>query len=105
MAVSHVFSKQMLNFFYIFLRDAIEVALSEISIGPGSFIQVHKILPLFAQSSSKSPSFHVVAPSLPNFGFSQGVSKRGFSLAQYAETRHKLILQLGCTKYVTQAGD
>ncbi|PGH15540.1 hypothetical protein AJ79_02322 [Helicocarpus griseus UAMH5409] len=76
---------------------------------PGSFVEVLKILPLLTQcndsNNSDSPSFHIVAPSLPNYGFSQGVSKRGFGLAQYAETCHKLMLQLGYDQYVTQAGD
>lgn len=63
-------------------------------------------MPLLTKdSSSNEISFHVVAPSLPNFGFSSGVSQRGFALAQYAETCHKLMLQLGYNKYVTQAGD
>ena len=73
--------------------------------GPGSFIEVLKILPGLTQNSNDIPSFHVVAPSLPNFGFSQGVSKRGFSLAQYAETCHKLMQRLGYGQYVTQGGD
>ena len=66
-----------------------------------------KLLPLLTTSprSDDRPSFHVVAPSLPNYGFSQGVSKRGFALAQYAETCQKLMLQLGYNHYVTQAGD
>ncbi|KJZ73397.1 hypothetical protein HIM_07191 [Hirsutella minnesotensis 3608] len=51
------------------------------------------------------PSFHVVAPSMPNFGFSDGVTKRGFSIPQYAETMHKVMLALGYDKYVTQGGD
>ena len=74
-------------------------------LGPGSFIEVLKILPLLTKASSDGPSFHVVAPSLPNYGFSQGVAKRGFALAQYAETCHKLMAQLGYDTYVTQAGD
>lgn len=57
------------------------------------------------QQDENSPSFHIVAPSLPNFGFSQGVTKSGFALPQYAETCHKLMLQLGYPEYVTQAGD
>ena len=72
-------------------------------IGPGSFVEVLKILPHL--TSHTSPSFHVIAPSLPNFGFSQAASKRGFALAQYAETCHKLMLKLGYSEYVTQAGD
>lgn len=73
------------------------------TLGPGSFIEVMHILPLLAKPGG--PAFHVVAPSLPNFGFSEGVKKRGFSLAQYAETCHKLMLQLGYNEYVTQGGD
>ncbi|KAH8805611.1 Alpha/Beta hydrolase protein [Xylogone sp. PMI_703] len=70
---------------------------------PGSFIEVQHILPLLAKSGG--PAFHIVAPSLPNYGFSEGVKKRGFAAAQYAETCHKLMLQLGYDEYVTQGGD
>ncbi|KAL8756328.1 MAG: hypothetical protein Q9184_004537 [Pyrenodesmia sp. 2 TL-2023] len=71
--------------------------------GPGSFIEVQKILPLL--TSTTTPSFHVVAPSHPNFGFSSSVTKPGFGLPQYAETCHKLMVKLGYTQYVTQGGD
>ena len=43
--------------------------------------------------------------SLPNYGFSEGVKKKGFGLPQYAETCHKLMQKLGYAKYVTQGGD
>ena len=46
-----------------------------------------------------SPAFHVVAPSLPNFGFSSGVTRRGFGLPQYAEVLHKLMIKLGYDQY------
>lgn len=73
---------------------------------PGSFLEVIKILPLLTNpSGSDHPSFHVVAPSLPNFGFSGRVNKPGFSPLQYSEVCHKLMLQLGYDKYVTQGGD
>lgn len=42
---------------------------------------------------------------MPNYGFSAGVTKRGFGIAQYAETFHRLMLQLGYNEYVTQGGD
>ncbi|EHK96927.1 putative epoxide hydrolase [Glarea lozoyensis 74030] len=45
------------------------------------------------------------SPSLPNFGFSSGIKTRGFGIAQYAETCHKLMLSLGYPQYVTQGGD
>ena len=68
------------------------------AIGPGSFIEVTKILPLL-KGDGKSPGFDVVAPSLPNFGFSSGVKKAGFGQEQYAETCHKLMLSLGYNEY------
>ncbi|KAF4766091.1 hypothetical protein N7455_005254 [Penicillium solitum] len=71
---------------------------------PGSFIEVTKLLPML-KGDDNSPAFHVVAPSLPNFGFSSGVTRRGFSLAQYAEVLHKLMIKLGYDQYVTQGGD
>ncbi|QQK44517.1 Alpha/beta hydrolase fold-1 [Penicillium digitatum] len=71
---------------------------------PGSFIEVTKLLPML-KGDADSPAFHVVAPSLPNFGFSSGVTRRGFGLAQYAEVLHKLMTKLGYDQYVTQGGD
>lgn len=65
---------------------------------PGSFIEVTKILSLL-KGDRGGPAFHIVAPSLPNFGFSEGAKKRGFALPQYAETCHKLMLSLGYDKY------
>jgi len=71
---------------------------------PGSFIEVSKIVHSLTESHDGGPAFHVVAPSLPNFGFSQGTKKRGFAIEQYAETCHKLMLKLGYDRYVTQGG-
>ncbi|CAI6304495.1 unnamed protein product [Periconia digitata] len=71
---------------------------------PGSFVEVAKILPLLSAGDDE-PSFHVVAPSLPNFGFSQRTSKIGFGIRQHAEVCHKLMIELGYSKYVTQGGD
>jgi pimeloyl-ACP methyl ester carboxylesterase len=53
--------------------------------GPGSFLEVTKVLPLLAGSLAEHPSFHVVAPSLPGYAWSQGVLKKGFHKKHYAE--------------------
>lgn len=71
---------------------------------PGSYIEVLKILPALHQSAN-GVSFHVVAPSLPNFGWSQGPMRTGFGLREYAETCHRLMRALGYEQYVTQGGD
>lgn len=68
------------------------------NVGPGSFIEVKKLLPLL-KGGDGQPAFHVVAPSLPNFGFSSGITRKGFTLDKYAETLHKLMLQLGYDQY------
>jgi pimeloyl-ACP methyl ester carboxylesterase len=66
--------------------------------GPGSFIEVSKLLPLL-EAGADRPAFHIVAPSLPNFGFSSAITRRGFGLAQYAEALHKLMIKLGYDQY------
>ena len=66
--------------------------------GPGSFLEIVKILPLLTEPK-EGQAFHVVAPSLPNFGFSDRVSKPGFSPLKHAETLHKLMLKLGYNQY------
>jgi hypothetical protein len=48
-------------------------------------MEVKKILPLLTASSTDHPSFHVVAMSLPGYGFSEAPKKKGFRAAQYAE--------------------
>jgi pimeloyl-ACP methyl ester carboxylesterase len=42
---------------------------------PGSFDEVRKLIPDLIKGDKNNPAFHVVAPSLPNFGFSQGTKK------------------------------
>ncbi|KAE9405128.1 alpha/beta-hydrolase [Gymnopus androsaceus JB14] len=73
---------------------------------PGSFLEVSKIIHLLTEEGdSQLPVFDVVAISLPGYAFSEGPKKKGFSLAQYAEVSHKLMLSLGYNEYVTQGGD
>ena len=71
---------------------------------PGSYIEVTKMLASLKHSAN-GVAFHVVAPSLPNFAWSEGPRQKGFGLAQYAETCHRLMQSLGYDKYVTQGGD
>ena len=71
---------------------------------PGSYMEVLKILPAL-QLEMNGVAFHVVAPSLPNFGWSEGPKRRGFALREYAQTCHRLMLELGYDQYVTQGGD
>ncbi|ROW05703.1 hypothetical protein VMCG_05211 [Cytospora schulzeri] len=72
---------------------------------PGSFLEATKILPLLTAKQEDGPEFHLVVPSLPNFGFSSRISKTGFGLRQYTDTCHKLMVKLGYEKYAAQGGD
>ncbi|KAG1742737.1 Alpha/Beta hydrolase protein [Suillus paluster] len=103
----HVDGYGALNIHYVHKKsktvDAIPLLFSH--GWPGSFLEVKGMLPLLTASSPEHPSFHVVALSLPGFGFSEGPHKPGFALDQYAEVAHKLMLALGYNEYVTQGGD
>ena len=97
-----------LNIHFIHRRSQVANAVPLLFVHgwPGSFIEATKVAQeLSSPTDAKAPAFHFVAPSLPNFGFSEAPRKKGFAVAQYAETVHKLMLKLGYTEYVTQGGD
>ena len=76
---------------------------------PASFIEVQKIidsltdphsLPSFGAGAQQA--FHVVAPSVPGFGFSDASSLETFGLAETAFVFDKLMQRLGYDQYVAQ---
>lgn len=66
-----------------------------------STIQVSES-PLCAADRPGQPKYHIVAPSLPGYGFSSAPIDPGFGLEQMAATLNKLMVQLGYSKYVAQ---
>ena len=53
---------------------------------PGSFLEVTKMLPLLSQvREDGGPAFHVVAPSLIDFGFSSANTKVKSSLGEWPQ--------------------
>ncbi|EXL66162.1 hypothetical protein FOPG_17645 [Fusarium oxysporum f. sp. conglutinans race 2 54008] len=72
---------------------------------PGSFLEATKILPLLVNPPEGKQAFHVVAPSIPGYGFSQYSKKSGFGLEQHAACFALLMKRLGYEKYVCQGGD
>ncbi|OTB07988.1 hypothetical protein M426DRAFT_317495 [Hypoxylon sp. CI-4A] len=94
---------------FIHVRSEVQGAIPLLFIHgwPGHFQEVLKVLKPLTEGGDgvKYPAFDIVAPSLPNFGFSEGTKKRGFAMEQYAETMNKLMLKLGYNEYVTQGGD
>ncbi|PLB54459.1 putative hydrolases or acyltransferase [Aspergillus steynii IBT 23096] len=71
---------------------------------PGSFLEATKLIPLLTAGNGQ-PAFHLVVPSLPNFGFSSAVKQKGFGLVQYAEAMHAVMAALGYYDYAIQGGD
>ncbi|KAF7314052.1 EHN domain-containing protein [Mycena chlorophos] len=96
-----------LNIHYVHLRSDADDAIPLLFVHgwPGSFFEVRKLAPFLVKGSPDQPKFHVVALSLPGYGFSEAPKKRGFQTAQYAEVGHKVMLALGYSQYVTQGGD
>jgi epoxide hydrolase len=76
---------------------------------PGSFVEFTKIIPLLtdpaAHGGSANDAFHVVAISLPGFGFSGKPIERGYGPERIAGIVAKLMARLGYPRYGLQGGD
>ncbi|KAH9891977.1 alpha/beta-hydrolase [Cubamyces lactineus] len=96
-----------MNIHYLHQKSEVKNAIPLLFVHgwPGDFLEVRKMLPLLTAKSADHPSFHVVAPSLPGFGFSEAPKRSGFAGRQYAEVFTKLMSSLGYEEYVYQGGD
>ena len=76
---------------------------------PGSVAEFLDVLgPLTdpaAHGGDPANAFHVVAPSLPGFGFSGPTNEQGYDVPRIAETVAELMDRLGYDRYVAQGGD
>ena len=76
---------------------------------PGSIAEFTKIIgPLtdpVAHGGRAEDAFHVVAPSMPGYGFSDKPRNPGFGPEQIAEVGAKLMARLGYDRYGIQGGD
>jgi len=72
---------------------------------PGSFLEVDKIIDLLTAPEPGQQAYHVVAPSLPGFTFSDYPKGGEFNIQNMAAVDHKLMLALGYDKYIVQGGD
>mmetsp|Transcript_53352 Transcript_53352/g.170948 ORF Transcript_53352/g.170948 Transcript_53352/m.170948 type:complete len:446 (+) Transcript_53352:55-1392(+) len=67
---------------------------------PGSIVEFLKVIPPLAAAG-----FHVVAPSVPGYGWSEAPKRRGANTGFMAEQLHQLMMQLGYDQYAAQGGD
>jgi pimeloyl-ACP methyl ester carboxylesterase len=73
---------------------------------PGSFLEVSCIISSLTNPPNNSvPAFHVVAPSLPGFGFSPVPVKPGMGPIEAAHAFNALMHQLSYPRYAIQGGD
>lgn len=76
---------------------------------PGSIVEFINIIgPLTnprAHGGDPADAFHVVAPSLPGFGFSTPVRESGWVLSRIARAWDELMRRLGYERYGAQGGD
>ncbi|KAI8469153.1 MAG: putative hydrolase [Monoraphidium minutum] len=68
---------------------------------PGSYFEFYKLIPMLQEGGR----FHIVAPSLPGYGFSSAPTKRGCGATAIAGIMDELMGALGYDKYIAQGGD
>jgi pimeloyl-ACP methyl ester carboxylesterase len=76
---------------------------------PGSIAEFMKVIgPLSdprAHGGDPADAFHVVAPSLPGYGFSTPLSSTGWTVRRIAQAFAALMARLGYDRYAAQGGD
>lgn len=76
---------------------------------PGSVIEFLRVIaPLtdpVAHGGRAEDAFHVVAPSLPGYGFSQKPAATGWNVERIAHAWGELMRRLGYARWVAQGGD
>lgn len=87
--------------------DALALVLSH--GWPGSTVEFMEVLgPLTdpaAHGGDPADAFHVVAPSLPGFGFSDKPTRAGWNADRIAAAWDELMVRLGYERYGAQGGD
>ena len=76
---------------------------------PGSVVELVKIIEPLADprrfGSDPGIAFHVVAPSIPGYGFSGPTTEAGWDVKRIASAFAELMRRLGYDRYGTQGGD
>ena len=76
---------------------------------PGSVVEFLDVIPQLvhpeAHGDASGDAFHVVAPSLPGYGFSEPTRARGWDVRRIALAFIELMRRLGYSRYGAQGGD
>lgn len=87
--------------------DALPVVL--VHGWPGSFVELLDVIPRLtdptAHGGRAEDAFHVVAPSLPGYAFSDAPREPGWDVRRCAQAFVELMARLGYARYGAQGGD
>jgi pimeloyl-ACP methyl ester carboxylesterase len=76
---------------------------------PGSVVEFLDVIPRLTNPESyggnAADAFHVIAPSLPGYGFSEPPRTRGWDVVRIAHAFRELLQRLGYARYGAQGGD
>jgi epoxide hydrolase len=72
---------------------------------PGSVVEFHKVIEPLTNPDDPADAFHVIAPSLPGFGFSGKPTEPGWGVERIAAAFATLTGRLGYDRYLAQGGD
>jgi microsomal epoxide hydrolase len=76
---------------------------------PGSVVEFLELIPRLthpqAHGGSPADAFHVIAPSLPGYGFSEPTRTPGWDVVRIARAFVELMARLGYARYGAQGGD
>ena len=76
---------------------------------PGSIVEFHKVIEPLTEpqehGGDATDAFHVVAPSLPGFGFSGKPTETGWGVEKIADAWASLMARLGYESFIAQGGD
>jgi pimeloyl-ACP methyl ester carboxylesterase len=76
---------------------------------PGSIVEFLDVIPRLtdpeAYGGTAADAFHVIAPSLPGYGFSEPTHERGWDIVRIARAFVELMARLGYARYGAQGGD
>jgi microsomal epoxide hydrolase len=72
---------------------------------PGSIVEFVDVIPKLAEPGGDGTAFHVVAPSLPGYGFSGPTGDRGWDPTRIARAFAELMRAVGYDRYIAQGGD
>ena len=72
---------------------------------PGSVIEFMGVIEELANPADGGLAFHVIAPSLPGFGFSGKPTETGWGVPRIAQAWGELMARLGYDRWLAQGGD